>query len=112
MQNRMPIISSRWPSIPRKLTDERSGSLRFASPLACSAWANAAGATRTERIAKAENFNIRDQQDARLRGQLRMANSSIYELRMINGFRTILRGIRGFEIACPSAAFRTRFHRM
>src|SRR5262249_11162205 len=27
--------SSLWPSIPRKLTDDRSGSLRFASPLSC-----------------------------------------------------------------------------
>src|SRR5581483_2336647 len=31
-QNRIPMSNSLWPSIPRKLTEDRSGSLRLASP--------------------------------------------------------------------------------
>src|SRR5215475_10652759 len=66
--------------------------------------------TNKDKSATPENFNIRDQRDARLRGQLRM-NSSNDDLRMINGFRTTLRGI-GLSSDCPFVAFRTRFHRM
>src|SRR5579862_1510072 len=37
MQNKIPKSRSLWPSMPRKFTDDKSGSFRFASPPGASA---------------------------------------------------------------------------
>src|ERR1700752_1203744 len=73
-QNKMPNSSSLWPSTPRKLTCERSGSLRLASPPASSLdWAGALKAvTRLTAPAAAPNFAIRHAEDRALLSQVRM----------------------------------------
>src|SRR5579863_5167941 len=54
IQNRIPIMSSLCPSIPRNDTEERSGSLRLASLPASSAdWANALDAHKVNRATAA-----------------------------------------------------------
>src|ERR1700686_1082833 len=55
-QKRRPIIRRRWPSMPRKETDERSGSLRAASPPASSGWARAAEGSSMRVAKRAEIF--------------------------------------------------------
>src|SRR5437588_9402659 len=48
-QKRIPKSKSLWPSMPRKVTWERSGSFKLASPAACSARAEAvASSERSE----------------------------------------------------------------
>src|ERR1700742_1688456 len=75
MQKRMPKRSSLCPSIPRKETEERSGSLRAASPptssVACAA--NDCTAVNSDSVvATALNFAIRHASDRALVSQVRI----------------------------------------
>src|SRR6516164_2663763 len=97
-------MSKRWPSIAplKKDTEDRSGSLRLASPLACSGWAKAMpGAKRESRKAKEANLATRDQQDATLAGQMRIRIPPIMMTNwIIAESRPILRGeICAFQVS-------------
>src|SRR6266436_3595931 len=79
-QNRSPIMRSLWPSIPpRKLTVERSGSLRAASPPPVSPPDCAKAAAEQERK-KAKNqvdvLRIRQPKDVAVAIQVRIEESS------------------------------------
>src|SRR5215472_74621 len=103
MQNRIPTMSKRWPSIAplKKDTEDRSGNFRLASPLACSGWARAMpGAKMESRKAKEANLATRDQQDATLAGQMRIRIPPMMTDRIIAESRPILRGeICAFQIS-------------
>src|ERR1700730_2522763 len=59
MQKRIPKSRSLWPSMPKKVTWERSGSFKLASPPASGACAQAARALRGSRASAAPPFNRR-----------------------------------------------------
>src|SRR5882724_13416979 len=63
MQMRMPKRRSLWPSMPRKVTWDRSGSFKFASPPASSAKADAAPSSVSTAPAAPNlaNLQLRDQ---------------------------------------------------
>src|SRR5207249_10729382 len=73
-QKRIPISSNRWPSIPRKLTCDRSGSFRFASPPTSEEdWPKAhVVRAMTAATAPATIFPIRHPWDATLASQMRI----------------------------------------
>src|SRR5580658_2984397 len=50
-QNKIPKSSNRWPSIPRKVTEDKSGNLRLASPPTDSGAGRACVTTADKRIA-------------------------------------------------------------
>src|ERR1700680_768050 len=85
MQNRIPIISSRWPSMPRNETEERSGSLRPPSPLDSGAgWAQAADApkvimARMPATAVVRVLAKRHPRDTISASQVRIANPPLIE---------------------------------
>ena len=90
MQNRIPTISNRCPSMPRKETEERSGNFKPASPPASGAgWANAADAPRVTNAstATARPWAKRLPRDTRLASQLRIANPPLMKIyiRMTTG---------------------------
>src|SRR5215469_2424394 len=81
-QNKMPISSSLWPSIPpRKLTWERSGSLRLASPLGDSdGWAKAVEvAIRIRETTEAAVLRIRGPTDTTVAIQVSIEEVLRYE---------------------------------
>src|SRR5437870_4443423 len=72
-QKRIPISSNRWPSIPRKLTCDRSGSFRFASPPTSEEdWPKAHVVRAMTATAPATIFPIRHPWDATLASQMRI----------------------------------------
>src|SRR5579871_5040185 len=73
-QNSKPRVSSLWPSMPRKVTDERSGSLRLASPPVSGAgWARAEDAVSINAAkAKEKNFPKRLPQEEKEASQGRI----------------------------------------
>jgi hypothetical protein len=86
MQNKMPIMSSLWPSTPWKNTLERSGSLRLASPLTCSGCAIAVMLRPKKEISSEADFSKREH--AMLESKLRMGVPPIYENDYDYAFRT------------------------
>src|SRR5215469_804550 len=104
MQNRIPPISKRWPSMAplKKDTEDSSGSFRLASPLACSGWAKAMPGTKMEsRKAKEANLATPDQRDATLAGQMRMRIPPLMTDRIIAESRPIPRGAFQASEALP-----------
>src|ERR1700719_4188686 len=93
MQNRIPIISSRWPSNPRNETEERSGSFRPASPpTSGDGWARAAepeAMTMVRRPAAAAAFvwAKRHPRNTRSASQVRIENPPLNgnNIRMTTG---------------------------
>src|SRR6266480_1099851 len=71
-QKRMPKSSSVWPSMPRNLTCERSGSFKLASPPASSARAEAAARSAT--VTAAPNLVNLKHWDQAFVSQVRMQN--------------------------------------
>src|SRR5215469_13686637 len=93
IQKKIPIMSKRWPSMPRKVTDERSGSFRLASPLTCSGCASAAEAkTVRKENASATKPIVLGQRDAKLADQMRMVIPPNLQLTEYNGSKASLRG--------------------
>src|SRR5215469_7171017 len=89
MQKKIPIMSKRWPSMPRKVTDERSGSFRLASPLTCSGCARAAEAkTVRNENASATKPIVLGQRGAKLADQMRMVIPPKLELTEYNGSKS------------------------
>src|SRR5580658_2408572 len=70
MQNKMPKSSSLWPSMPRKFTNDKSGSFKLASPpgawASAGACANAAAAPKSITKNPATDFNALRQKLERL----------------------------------------------
>ena len=76
----IPIRSNLWPSIfPRKVTEERSGSLRLASPpVSAVGWANAAVAlSRVRAAAAVKILKQPNALDASVASRMRMWSSGI-----------------------------------
>src|SRR5579862_5835848 len=85
MQNRIPIMSSLWPSTPRNETEERSGSFRLASPPASEEGCANAEALKvmTERIAATVVTPCRVKRhprDTRSASQVRIGNPPLIQL--------------------------------
>src|SRR5215467_5852731 len=113
IQKKIPIMSKRWPSTPRKVTDERSGSLRLASPPTCSGCASAAEAkTVRDESVSPTTPTIFAQRDAKLADQMRMViPPNLQQYRNITG----LDRVSAAKFALPvqtrnAAALRSRQH--
>src|SRR5271170_1138069 len=82
MQKIIPIISSLCPSMPRKETEERSGSFRPASPPTSEAgWAKAADAAKVTKAATAvaRFWAKQHPRDTRSASQVRIGNPPLIE---------------------------------
>src|SRR5271167_1292711 len=97
MQKTIPIISSLCPSIPKKETEDRSGSFNPASPPTSEAgWATAADAAKATKAATAAARlrAKRHPSDTRSASQVRIGNPPLIEERYKDdyGFRSSNRG--------------------
>src|SRR5881394_3004751 len=98
---------------PQKVTLERSGNLRLASPLTCSGWARATEAPKVKNRNNADaDWAMRCELDATLCKPMRMGIPPILTYHDDYAFRPIPCG--GFLMLDPvmrTFRIRTRFHR-